>query len=404
MRKNFHSTGRHFLNLPVPVSVPERVLLAMDRSPGDHRSPEFAETAKALLASLKRLFRTTGEVVVYPASSTGAWEAALVNTLSPGDRILIAETGHYSSLRKRTAEQLGLRVDYLAGEWRRGIEAGPIESRLEEDTNHEIRAVCVVHNETSTGVTSNIAEIRAALDRQSHPALLLVDAVSSIAAIDYRQDEWGVDVTIAGSQKGLMLPPGLGFNAISARALKVSESAQLARSYWHWGKIIEANRKGRWPVTPPVNLLYGLAEVLDMLEEEGFAHVFERHHRHAEATRRALAAWGFEMVCEDPGEYSNSVSAVFMPLHGDGTRYDPGAFLRLLEERFEMSLAVGLGKFADSTFRIGHVGHLNDLTVAGALAGIEMGLKASGIPYQPGGTQTALDYLANLSTPSHTPR
>lgn len=393
---NFHSTGRHFVQLPVP----DRVLRAFDNPPLDHHSPAFAAFTTRLLDGLKQVFRTQGEIAVYSCSSSGAREAALSNTLCAGDRIVMAETGYFSGLWRQAAQQLGLRVDYLQGDWRHGADAGRLESVLQQDTGHEIRAVCVVHSELSSGVTSNLAELRAALDRESHPALLLVDASASLGALAYHHDEWGVDVTIAGSAKGLMLPPGLGFNAISRRALEGARRATLAKGYWNWQPILDANRAGCWPSAPPTNLLFGLAGSLGMLFDEGLECVAQRHYRHAEATRRAVAAWGFELVCADPEEFSDIATVVYMPLRGDGSRFDPGAFRKLVEERFELSLAEGLGQLADSTFRIGHIGDLNDLTVAGALAGIEMGLKAAGLPYQPGGAQTALDYLANMSTPA----
>jgi alanine-glyoxylate transaminase/serine-glyoxylate transaminase/serine-pyruvate transaminase len=391
---NFYSTGRHFM----PVPLPDRVLHAIDHVQMDHYGPEFSDFTAQLLEKLRRVMRTSGDVVILPSSSTGAREAAMVNTMSPGDRVLVVDTGYFSALWKSAAESLGLQVDTVSGDWRQGADTGRIEAHLAGDTARAIHAVCVVHSEMSTGITSQIADVRAALDRLSHPALLLVDVTGSLGAADYRHDEWGVDVSIGGSQKGLMLPPGLGFNAVSRRALEAGAQARLPRSYWDWAPMLAANRRGGWPGTPPVHLLCGLSESLAMLLEEGLEQVIERHRRHAEATRRAAAAWGLEVFCQDSEAFCNSVTVVYMPVHGDGSRSDPESFRRLVEERFELSLAPGLGPLADSTLRIGHVGGLNDMTVIGALAAIEMGLKAADLPYQPGGAQMALDLLANLSS------
>jgi alanine-glyoxylate transaminase / serine-glyoxylate transaminase / serine-pyruvate transaminase len=384
-----HSTGgRHFLQIPGPTNVPDRVLRAMAAPTIDHRGPEFAELIRALLPALGPVFGTTAPVVVYPSSGTGAWEAALVNTLSPGDRVLMSETGHFSTLWSELAGRLGLQVEILPGDWRHGADPAAIRDRLAADAEHEIKAVCVVHNETSTGVTSRIPDVRAALDAAGHPALLLVDTISSLASIDYGHDAWGVDVTVAGSQKGLMLPPGLGFNAVSGKALDASRSARLPRSYWDWAPILEANSRGFFPYTPATNLLYGLHEACAMLAEEGLPAVFARHQRHAAATRAAVRAWGLEVLCADEREHSGSLTAVLLP---DG--HDADAVRRVVLERFDMSLGAGLGKLTGKIFRIGHLGHFNDLTLAGTLAGVQMGLQLAGVPSKPGGVEAALDVL-----------
>jgi len=380
--------GRHFLQIPGPTNAPDRVLRALSRPTIDHRSPEFARLSREVLDGLKRVFRTSAPVIVYPSSGTGAWEAALVNTLSPGDRILMVETGHFATLWRNLAVKLGLEVDFLPGDWRHGVDAAVIGKRLAEDGQHAIRAVAVVHNETSTGVASRIRAIREAIDRAGHPALLMVDTISSLASIDYRHDEWGVDVAVGCSQKGLMLPPGLGLNAISEKARQASESARLAKSYWAWEPILSANRSGFFPYTPPTNLLYGLRESIRMLEEEGLQNVFARHDRHAEATRRAVRAWGLELLCVDPEEYSSSLTAVLMP---EG--YDADDLRGVILENFNMSLGTGLGKVKGKVFRIGHLGDFNDLMLAGTLSGVEMGLALAGIPCPKGGVAEALDYL-----------
>lgn len=392
-----HPTGRHFLQIPGPTNVPDRVLRAIDHPTIDHRGPEFQQMALKVLRDIKAIFQTQQPVIIYPASGTGAWEAALVNTLSPGDRVLMFETGHFATLWKRLAEKLGLQPEFLGGDWRRGVDAGAIGERLERDREHEIRAVCVVHNETSTGVTSNIAAVRAAIDAAHHPALLMVDTISSLASIDYRHDAWGVDITVAGSQKGLMLPPGLSFNAVSGKALDAAKHARLPRAYWGWEEIIAANANGFWPSTPATNLLYGLSEAIDMLNEEGLANVFARHDRHAEATRRAVRAWGLEVLCENPAEYSSSLTAVVMPKDAAGKHHSADAFRKAVLEKFNMSLGTGLGKLAGWVFRIGHLGDFNDLALAGTLAGVEMGLAVAGVPHRKGGTQAALDYLAECA-------
>jgi alanine-glyoxylate transaminase/serine-glyoxylate transaminase/serine-pyruvate transaminase len=382
-------TGRHFLQIPGPTNVPDRVLRAIDQPTIDHRSPEFAQLGAEVLEGLKAVFRTRHPVVVYPASGTGAWEAALVNTLSPGDRVLMSETGHFATLWRRLAGRLGLEVDYLPGDWRRGADAQAIEARLSGDRGHAIRAVCVVHNETSTGAVTQVPAVRAALDRTRHPALLMVDTISSLASIDYRMDEWGVDVTVAGSQKGLMLPPGLSFNAVSDKALAASHEAKLPRSYWSWDEMLGPNRSGFFPYTPATNLLYGLREALHMLHEEGLENVFARHARHGDATRRAVRAWGLEILCSNPQEYSNSLTAVMTPEAVDADRVR-----EMILQRFDMSLGTGLGKLQGRVFRIGHLGHFNDLMLAGTLCGVEMGLKLAGVPLKGSGVQVALDWLA----------
>ncbi|MCX4835313.1 aminotransferase class V-fold PLP-dependent enzyme [Streptomyces sp. NBC_01016] len=383
-------TGRHFLQIPGPTNVPDRVLRAMAAPTIDHRGPEFAELTKRLLAVLKPVFGTAGPVVVYPASGTGAWEAALVNTLSPGDRVLSFETGHFAVLWREMARGLGLDADTdaLPGDWRHGADPEALAERLAADTDHRIKAVCVVHNETSTGVTSRIPELRAAIDSVGHPALLFVDTISSLGSIDYRHDEWGVDVTVAGSQKGLMLPPGLSFNAVSDKALAASRTAGLPASFWRWQPIIDANAKGAFPYTPATNLLYGLDEALRMLEEEGLENVFARHARHAAATRAAVRGWGLEVLCADEREHSGSLTAVLMP---EG--HDADKLRKIILERFDMSLGSGLGKLAGRVFRIGHLGNFNDLTLAGTLAGVQMGLELAGVPVQRGGLEAALEVL-----------
>jgi alanine-glyoxylate transaminase/serine-glyoxylate transaminase/serine-pyruvate transaminase len=389
MTTHTHPSGRHFLQIPGPTNVPDRVLRAIDHPTIDHRGPEFAALGKAVIAGMKRVFKTEGNVVIYPASGTGAWEAALVNTLSPGDRVLMSETGQFAVLWKRVAERLGLVVDFLPGDWRHGADPAAIESRLRADAAHAVKAVAIVHNETSTGVTSRIAEIRAAIDRAAHPALFMVDTISSLASIDYRHDDWKVDVTVGGSQKGLMLPPGLSFNAIGAKALDASKQAKLARSYWDWQEMLATNVSGFFPYTPATNLLYGLREALDMLFEEGLDRVFARHARFGEATRRAVRAWGLEILCADPAEYSASLTAVMMP---DG--YNADALRKAVLDHFDMSLGQGLGKLSGRIFRIGHLGSFNDLMLCGTLAGVEMGLALARVPHAKGGVQAAMDYLA----------
>ncbi|GAB3451060.1 pyridoxal-phosphate-dependent aminotransferase family protein [Actinophytocola sediminis] len=384
-----YPAGRHFLQIPGPTNVPDRVLRAISAPTIDHRGAEFAASTRDVLAALAPVFGTTGPVVGYPSSGTGAWEAALVNTLSPGDRVLAYETGHFATLWRELALGLGLQVDFLPGDWRHGADPVAIGERLARDTAHDIRAVCVVHNETSTGVTSQIADIRRAIDDVGHPALLLVDTVSSLGSIDYRHDEWGVDVTISCSQKGLMLPPGLGFNAVSQKALRATEHATLPRSYWDWRPILAANERGFFPYTPPTNLLYGLREALAMLNEEGLDQVYARHQRHARATRAAVLGWGLEVLCLDEHAHSASLTAVLVPA---GT--DADAIRALILDRFNLSLGTGLGRLAGRVFRIGHLGHLNDVSLAGTLAGVQLGLELAGVPVDQSGITAALRVLA----------
>jgi alanine-glyoxylate transaminase/serine-glyoxylate transaminase/serine-pyruvate transaminase len=381
-------SGRHFLQIPGPTNVPDRVLRAIDNPTIDHRGPEFQQLGKEVLAGIRVVFGTRQPVVIYPASGTGAWEAALVNTLSPGDRVLMCETGQFATLWQNMAKRLGFLPEFIAGDWRHGADAAAIEARLVEDKAHAIKAVCVVHNETSTGATSNIAAVRKALDRANHPALLLVDAVSSLGSLEIRHDEWGVDVTVSGSQKGLMLPSGLSFNAVSEKALAASAKATSPRSFWSWEEMLGPNKNGFFPFTPATNLLYGLREALAMLQEEGLARVFARHQRHAEATRRAVRAWGLEILCLDPAAYSGVLTAVMMP-----PGHDEAAFRKIVLDNFNMSLGSGLGKISGKVFRIGHLGDFNDLTLAGTLAGVEMGLELAGVPHQKGGVAAALEYL-----------
>jgi alanine-glyoxylate transaminase / serine-glyoxylate transaminase / serine-pyruvate transaminase len=394
LRLDDHPSGRHFLQIPGPTNVPDRVLRAIDQPTIDHRGPEFARMTLTILEGLKKVFGSDGPVVIYAASGTGAWEAALVNTLSPGDRVLMFETGHFAALWRKMAEKLGLVVDLVPGDWRSGVSASEVESRLAEDRSHAIKAVLVVHNETSTGVTSRVPAIRQAIDRASHPALLMIDAISSLASIEYRHSEWGVDVTVAGSQKGMMLPPGLSFNAISDKALAASKNARFTRSYWSWDEMLASNRGGYFPFTPATNLLYGLHEALDMLMGEGLANVFARHDRHAAATRHAVLAWGLDLVCRNPDEYSSALTAVMMP---EG--HDADAFRRAVLARYDMSLGMGLGRLQGRAFRIGHLGFMNDLTLCGTLCGVEMGLKVAGVPHRTGGVQAALEFLSRSETP-----
>ncbi len=384
--------GRHFLQIPGPSPIPDRVLRAMAMPIIDHRGPEFQRLGFKVLEGIKSIFGTAGPVIIYPASGTGAWEAALTNTLSPGDRVLMVETGHFASLWKAMAEKLGVRPEFMAADWRTGVDAAAIEQRLRQDTGHELKAVCVVHNETSTGTLSRMDEVRAAIDAAGHPALFMVDAVSSLGSVDYQHDAWGVDVTVAGSQKGLMLPPGLSFNALSAKALERSKTATLPRAFWSWSDMIAANAKGSFPYTPATNTLYGLAEAIDMLHEEGLDRVFARHIRHGEATRRAVRAWGLEVFCRTPEHYSPVVTAVLMP-GGQGADHVRAVAL----EHFDISLGMGLSKVADKVFRIGHLGDINDLTLVGALGGVEMALGLAGVPHKAGGVQAAMAYLAETA-------
>ena len=384
------TNGRHFLQIPGPTNVPDRVLRAIDNATIDHRGPTFQKLGQAVLAGLKPVFKTTSPVVIFPASGTGAWEAALVNTLSAGDRVLMCETGHFATLWHGMANKLGLTPEFIKGDWRHGADPDSIEARLTADKEHEIKAVCVVHNETSTGVTSRIGEVRKAIDRARHPALYMVDTISSLGSIDYRHDEWGVDVTVAGSQKGLMLPPGLSFNAVSEKALAAAKKSTLPKSYWSWEEMLGPNKTGFFPYTPATNLLYGLREALAMLHEEGLDNVFKRHDRHAEATRRAVRAWGLEILCLNPAEYSSALTAVLLPEGRNEVEYR-----KVVLDNFNMSLGSGLGKIAGKVFRIGHLGDFNDLTLAGTLAGVEMGLALADIPHKKGGTAAAMEYLVS---------
>ncbi|VVE45416.1 serine--glyoxylate aminotransferase [Pandoraea pneumonica] len=400
LKLDFHPSGRHFLQIPGPSPVPDRILRAMSYPTIDHRGPEFGALGRKVLTDIKKIFKTEQPVVIYPASGTGAWEAALSNTLSPGDTVLMFETGHFATLWKKMAENLGLKPEFIGlpgtDGWRQGVKADMIEARLRADTAHGIKAVCVVHNETSTGVTSDIAAVRRAIDAAGHPALLLVDTISGLASADYRHDEWGVDVTVSGSQKGLMLPPGISFNAISPKALEAGRHAKMPRAFWGWQEIIEANKNGYWPYTPNTNLLYGLSEALDMILEEGLDNVFARHQRLAEATRRAVRAWGLEIQCQDPAVYSPVLTGVVMP-----QGVDADEVRKRIYERFDMSLGQALGKIRGTMFRIGHLGDCNDLTLMATLAGCEMGLQLSGVKLADSGVVAAMAYLAEAkSTPS----
>ena len=382
-------TGRHFLQIPGPTNVPDRVLHAIAFPTIDHRGPEFSDLGKEVVAGMQRVLQTSGTVVIYPSSGTGAWEAALVNTMSPGDRVLMVETGHFATLWRQMAGRLGLDIEFIPGDWRHGVDPARLTERLAADREHRIKAVCVVHNETSTGVTSRIPEVRAAIDEAKHPALFMVDTISSLASIDYRHDEWGVDVTVAGSQKGLMLPPGLGFNAVSTKAKAASKNAKMTRSYWDWQAMGETGQTGFFPYTPATNLLFGLREALTMLlDEEGLPAVFARHDRHAEATRRAVTGWGLEVLAADPREYSSSLTAVLVPEGHDADRVRD-----IILDGFDLSLGTGLGKMRGKIFRIGHLGHFNDLMLCGTLCGVEMGLHRAGIPHRGGGVAAALEYL-----------
>jgi alanine-glyoxylate transaminase/serine-glyoxylate transaminase/serine-pyruvate transaminase len=381
-------TGRHFLQIPGPTNVPDRVLRAMDMPTIDHRGPEFAQLGLDVLEGCKAVFRTKNPVVIYPSSGTGAWEAAIVNTLSPGDKVLMAETGHFATLWKNLAEKFKLEVDFLAGDWRRGAQPAEIEAHLLEDRERRIKAVMVVHNETSTGVTSRIHEVRKAIDRAKHPALLLVDTISSLGSIEYEHDAWGVDVTVSCSQKGLMLPPGLGFNAVSEKALLAAKANQTSRSYWDWHEIIQQNKSGSWPYTPATNLLYGLKEAIEMLMEEGLDNVFARHLKLAAATRAAVRAWNLEILCQDPKEHSPILTAVIMP-----TGHDADHFRDVALKNYDMLLGAGLSKIKGKVFRIGHLGHFNELMLMGTLSGVEMALGVANVPHKAGGVLAAMEVL-----------
>ena len=383
-----HVAGPHFLQIPGPSNVPGRILRAIERPTIDHRGPTFQALACEVLEKIKPVFKTIEPVIIFPSSGTGAWEAALVNTLSPGDKVLMYETGQFAHLWVELARRLGLETEVIAGDWRSGVSSKSIEERLINDPDHEIKAVCIVHNETSTGVTSKIKPVRDAIDNAKHPALFMVDTISGLGSADYRHDEWGVDVTISGSQKGLMLPPGLGFNAVSQKAVAASKTSGLLRSYWDWGSQLANNPSGNFPYTPATNLLYGLIEACDMLMSEGLENVFSRHNRHAEATRRAVNAWGLEIQCQEPTEYSPVLTGVVMP---DG--YDADALREVILDKYNMSLGSGLGRVKGKVFRIGHLGDFNDLMLLGTLSGVEMGLAVAGIPHKKGGAQAAIDFL-----------
>lgn len=393
LKLDFHPSGRHFLQIPGPSPVPDRILRAMSLPTIDHRGPEFGALGLEVLDKIKRIFKTQGPVIIYPASGTGAWEAALVNVMSPGDRVLMYETGHFASLWERMARRLGLEPEFLglpgAEGWRLGVQAEMIQARLEEDRQHDIKAVCVVHNETSTGVTSDIEAVRRAIDASGHPALLIVDTISGLASADYRHDEWGVDITVSGSQKGLMLPPGISFNALSDKAIAASQQARLPKSFWAWDEILESNKNGYWPYTPSTNLLYGLNESLDMLLEEGLEHVLQRHRRWAEGVRAAVDAWGLEVQCQDPAVYSPVLTGVVMPegIDADDVR-------RIIYQRFDLSLGMGLGKAKGKMFRIGHLGDCNDLTLIATLGGCEAGMSLAGVALKGSGVSAALEYFA----------
>ena len=382
--------GRHFLQIPGPSPVPERILSAIARQTIDHRGPDFGKLGLRVLDGMRTIFKTKGHVVIYPASGTGAWEAALANTLSPGDKVLMVETGHFATLWKTMAAKLGVEATFIPSDWRAGADVAAIEAALREDKAHAFKAVCVVHNETSTGCTSRIDEVRKAIDAAGHPALLMVDTISSLASVDYRHDEWGVDVTVAGSQKGLMLPPGLSFNAVSEKALAASKTSRLPKSFWGWEEMIAAGKSGYFPYTQATNLLYGLDEAIKMLHEEGLDSVFARHLRHGEATRRAVAAWGLENLCTNPKHFSPVLTAVVMP---EG--HDADKLRSVILDAFDMSLGTGLSKVAKKVFRIGHLGDINDLTLIGTLAGVEMGLGLAGVPHKAGGVAAAMAYLAD---------
>ncbi|MDB5629412.1 MAG: serine--glyoxylate aminotransferase [Tardiphaga sp.] len=381
-------TGRHFLQIPGPTNVPDRVLRAMDMPTIDHRGPEFTELGFAVMAAMQRVFQTKNPVIIYPSSGTGAWEAAIVNALSPGDKVVMAETGQFATLWRNIALKFKLDVDFIAGDWRAGADVAAIAAKLDADKDHRIKAVMIVHNETSTGCVSHPHEVRKALDRIKHPALLMVDTISGLGSLDYRHDAWGVDVSVAGSQKGLMLPPGLGFNAVSDKALAAAKANTSIRSYWDWHEIIAANTSGSWPYTPATNLLYGLKEAVVMMEEEGFANVFARHTRHGEATRAAVRAWGLDVLCKVEADHSGALTAVMLP---EG--HDADHFRQLVLENFDMSLGTGLAKLKGRIFRIGHLGHFNDLMLMGTLSGVEMGLGLANVPHRQGGVLAAMDVL-----------
>jgi alanine-glyoxylate transaminase / serine-glyoxylate transaminase / serine-pyruvate transaminase len=380
--------GRHFLQIPGPSPVPDRVLRAMDMPVIDHRSAEFGELGRTVLEGTQKVFQTSGPVVIFPSSGTGAWEAAIVNTLSPGDKVLMVETGHFATLWHNMAKRWGIEVDFIPGDWRRGADPAELEAKLAADKAHAVKAVMVVHNETSTGATSRIAEIRAAIDRVRHPALLMVDTISSLGSVDYRHEEWKVDVSVSCSQKGFMLPPGLGFNAISQKALAASRTNKMPRSYWDWEEMLKPNVKGFFPYTPATNLLYGLREAIAMLMEEGLEKVFARHQRLAAATRAAVGHWGLEVLCQEPKDFTPVLTAVLMP-----PGYDADEFRKVVLDNYNMSLGSGLSKVAGKVFRIGHLGECNELTLLAALTGVEMGMAVAGVPHRSGGVDAAMTVL-----------
>lgn len=392
LKLDAHASGRHFLHIPGPSPVPARVLRAISYQTIDHRGPEFGQLGLKLLEDIKRIFKTKHPVVIYSSSGTGAWEGALVNTLSAGDHVLMYETGQFATLWKHMADKLGIHTEFLGKPgiegWRRGVDAKLIEERLKKDTAHQIKAVCVVHNETSTGVTSNIAAVRKAMDEAKHPALLMVDTISGLASADYCHDAWGVDVTVSGSQKGLMLPPGLGFNALSPKALAANKTATLPKAFWAWDEILESNKTGYWPTTPSTNLLYGLHEAIAMIESEGMDAVFARHQRLAKACRAAVQAWGLEILCQEPEVYSPVLTGVMLP---EG--FDADALRKLIQERYNLSLGTGLGKIKGRAFRIGHLGDCNELSLLAAISGCEMGMTAFGIPLKGSGVLAAQELL-----------
>lgn len=389
MSNEQRSAGRHFLQIPGPTPVPDRIQRAMARAILDHRGPEFQALSQRVLAKVRTIFKTRNPVIIFPSSGTGAWEAALVNTMSPGDHVLMVETGQFATLWKNMATKLGLQPQFIATEWRSGVDAGEVEARLKADSDRKIKAVCIVHNETATGCRSDVKAVRDALDACGHPALLMVDTISSLAVMDLQHDAWGIDVTISGSQKGLMLPPGLSFNAVSDKALEAAKSAKLPKAYWSWDDMLSNNANGFYPYTPATGLLYGLDVAIDMLNEEGLVNVFARHERLAEATRRAVKAWGLEIVCAKPADYSPAVTAVMMP---DGFNADQ--FRKVVLDHFDMSLGAGLGKVVGRVFRIGHLGDTNELTILGALSGVEMALSIADIPHRQGGVAAAMDYIS----------
>lgn len=392
VQNSSRKAGRHFLQIPGPTPVPDRVLRAMDRPVIDHRGPEFAKLGRRALDGIKTIFKTTNPVIIYTATGTGAWEAALVNTLSPGDKVLMVETGQFATLWKKMAERLGLVPEFIATDWRVGADPAPIEARLREDKGHDIKAVCILHNETATGCLTPIAPIRKAIDAAGHPALLMVDTISSLASTDYRHDEWGVDVSVGGAQKGLMMPPGMSFNAVSDKALAAGKNSKLPKSFFSWDDMIAMNKSGFFPYTPATQMLHGLVEAIDMLHEEGLDNVFARHDRHGEATRRAIHGWGLEVLCRDPAYYSPTITAAILPEghHGD-------TFRKTALDAFDISYGMSFGPLIGRYFRIGHLGDTNDLTVLGALAAAEMTLQVAGIPHRKGGVQAAMDYLAECA-------